>query len=279
MFYFHHYMGVALEGLFAWLITELGDHGLSGGNIDAIVAQLDERSVQRDLSELLGEPLPRRFGEMSPEELFDLAGVPTAELNQEMSNAFDTYVPSMSPLSEDRFEELIRSSAYLHSSTGLALALILLTTTLGRYKRWLGTNFDQWLATCASDPYLDLIPPIVTAGLTHKFGNWPTSSWRVLAKHILARYVVRQHLTMSYDKSRTGDRCLLQDDGQKIFATGVFEEVGMGNVRFHSARQVLEDLALITPDDDGVDQLTTEGTRFLKQELGKERTREISRVR
>ncbi len=34
---------------------------------------------------------------------------------------------------------------------------------------------------------------------------------------------------MAYEKSASGDRCLLQTDDQKVFATGCYEKIGLGN--------------------------------------------------
>src|SRR5262249_2100356 len=53
MFYFHHFMGVALEGLFSWLIAQLGTHGLAGATLDELVLRLNDASVRKSLSESL----------------------------------------------------------------------------------------------------------------------------------------------------------------------------------------------------------------------------------
>jgi predicted transcriptional regulator len=81
---------------------------------------------------------------------------------------------------------------------------------------------------------------------------------------------------MSYEKTSTGDRCLLQVDGPKVVSTSDYEEIGMGNPRLHSAIQILKDLDLIEDDDNGVTYLTTEGKQFIKQELAKEDENEVS---
>jgi hypothetical protein len=78
----------------------------------------------------------------------------------------------MTPFAEDTLENRLRSKAHLYSSTGLALPLVLLATTLARYARWETTKYGQWLATAAHDPYLDIVPPILAMGLSRQFGNW-----------------------------------------------------------------------------------------------------------
>lgn len=47
MFYFHHFMSVAFEGLFSWLVSQLGNCGLAGASVDSLVAQLAERAAER----------------------------------------------------------------------------------------------------------------------------------------------------------------------------------------------------------------------------------------
>jgi hypothetical protein len=275
MFYFHHYMSVALEGAFAWIVSQLELRALAGGKIDDLIDRLDERSVHRDVSKLFGIKLTTKFAGSSPADLFRGNGVVASALDDRASVGLDSAVSTMTPLAENSLEEMIRGNKYLTGPMGLAVPLVLLAITLGRFRRWEGSKFGGWLANHVTDPYLDLLPPLVANGLVQRFGNWWTCPWRELARHIVSRYVIRQHLTMSYEKSSAGDRCLLQDDGQRIVATGVFDKVGMGNVRFHSARQVLEDLALIEPNTGGIHRLTADGARLLKQELANVTTNEI----
>lgn len=71
-------------------------------------------------------------------------------------------------------------------------------------------------------------------------------------------------------KSSSGDRCLLQTDGEKVIATGRYDEIGIGNPRLLSAVQVVKDLGLMEDTDNGVIHLTKEGTEFLRAELAKE---------
>jgi hypothetical protein len=276
MFYFHHYMAVALEGLFAWVVTSLGDRPRDGTSIDTLVARLQQDAVRRDLADLIGTTSKERFGQSTPARLLGYAGATHGRLDEAVSQSIDSATPPSSPRSEYRLETVIRTGDYLHSATGLALPLILLAVTLSRFVKWEKSNYGTWLATIATDPYLDLVPPLLLIGLNQKFGDWWSSSWTEIAKHVLTRYVVRQHLTMSYEKSFVGDRCLLEEDGAQLFATGAFDTVGMGNVRFSSARQILIDLGLVIRDEEGVSGLTDEGTRFLSTELRSEEQRAVS---
>ncbi len=236
MFYFHHYLGVALEGIFTWLVSHLGGCGLTGANLCQLVASLDAPAVSEVLTELFGVEITA-FGRSTPAGLFAAVGVPAGALDLSASEVLDRAVPSWSPLAEDRLEDLIRSNEHLASPVGLAMPLVLLATTLGRYARWEGTNFGRWLATAATDPHLDLTPPVVSAGLARRFGSWWSRPWAELAEFVLARYAVRQHQAMAFEKGRAGDRCLLQVDGDTVRSTGGYERVGMGSPRFRSAVQ------------------------------------------
>ena len=277
MFYFHHYMAVALEGLFSWLISQLGGCGLGGASITSLVSQLGESSLRRTLSEILNTELPSPLSELSPRILFACLGLPDGDLTSELSKTLDTQVHSLTPFAEDSLEGIIRANEHLYSSTGLALPMILLMTTLARYTQWETTNFGMWLASAANDPYLDLIPPVLTQGLTRRFGRWWDCTWSELAEFVLFRYVVQQHQSMSYEKSWSGDRCLLQVDGQRIVSTGGYDKIGLGNPRFWSAIQVLKDLGLMEDDEDGVSHLTMEGKQFCKREIAaKEGQDEVS---
>jgi hypothetical protein len=280
MFYFHHYMAVALEGLFSWLVSELGNRNLAGATLESLVARLDEATVRKNLSQALQVELKGLFGASSPSSLLTALGF-QANLSAEVSTALDSALRSMRPCAEDTLENLLRTKEHLYSSTGLALPLILLAITLARYTHWETTRYGNWLARMADpqyghDPYLDLVPPIVMTGLSRRFVNWWQCTWKALAGFVLSRYVVQQHQAMSYEKSWAGDRCLLQTDGPKVFSTGAYDEIGMGNPRLGSAMQILKDLGLMEDNDDGVTHLAAEGKQLLKRELAKEVEDEVS---
>jgi hypothetical protein len=264
MFYFHHYMSVALEGAFAWFTSYLQPKGLAGDTIARVAEQLNGKSVSRGLTEALGVKIATPFGHSTPAELCAAFGVASTG---PQDGALDAKLTSSAPLAENNLASIIRTNKYLSSPTGLAVPLVLLGISLRRYRRWETSNQGRWLANYVADPHLDLLPPIVHYGLTQRFGDWWTTPWQSLANHVLARYVVRQHISMSYLKSASGDRCLIQDDGQRVIATGNLDEVGMGNGRFWSARQVLADLALVHRDDEDVYRPTKDGLAFLKAGL------------
>lgn len=273
MFYFHYYMAVALEGLFSWLVMRLDGKGLAGESFEELVASLDDELVQRDIEELIDAPLPKGFGRSSPRKLFGSVGIDAPTLTTDASKRIDQEVRSTHHLSEYLLDHLIRDGDHRYSPTGFAVSLLLMGTLLARYKQWETTPYGQWLANGATDPYLDLVPPLVQQGMERRFGDWWNTSWRDLGGFMLHRFVIQQHQAMSYEKTATGNRCLLQVDGNKVMGTGTYDKIGIGNARFRSAVQVLTDLGLFCRNSDKEIELEAGGSRFLDQELAKETTR------
>ena len=270
MFYFHHYMAVALEGMFAWLVTHASQEGLGGVSVEQLASRLDGAPVRKTIAELFGIELSGKFGQLAPKDMLgQFSG--SDELDAQASKRLDDAIRPTASFSEDELEDLIRKRTHLQSPTGLAIPLVLLATTLARYTHWEGTAIGNWLASASNDPYLDLIPPVLTTGLTRRFGQWWACSWRELAEFVLSRYVVQQHQSMSYEKTAAGDRCLLQVEGHNVLSNAAYDKIGMGNPRLGSAMQILKDLGLMIEQEDGVTTLTKEGRTLLREELAKEK--------
>jgi hypothetical protein len=271
MFYFHHYMSVALEGLFAWLVSQVGATGLKGCGLRSLAAQLNLKSVRSALSKELGVSVRHPLGRSTPADLFSQLAGAGSRLDAEASLSLDRALRAGHQLSELRIEVLIRTREYSTAPAGLAIPLVLLALTLSRFVRWEETPYGYWLATAASDPYLDLIPPVLTSGLVRHFGSWWERPWEDLAHYILSRYVVHQHQSMSYEKSAAGDRCLLQVDGDRVATrpSETYEKVGIGNPRLGSAVQILFDLGLLEMNAEGAAQVSSEGLRLLETELAR----------
>ncbi len=273
MFYFHHYMSVALEGMFAWVVTQVSEKGLGGASVRELAESLKSAAVRKALAELFAFDVTEEFGTSTPSDLFQRFVGAFEELDANMGRLLDERIRPTNALSEDRLESVIRNRTYLQAPTGLAVPLLLLGVTLARYAQWEGANYGNWLATASTDPYVDLVPPVLTAGLTRRFGQWWKCQWKDLAEFVLSRYVVQQHQSMSYEKTATGERCLLQVDGNQITTkpNEVYEKIGMGNPRFGSAVRILKDLGLLADDDDdGITVVTKDGMWLLKEELAKE---------
>ena len=279
MFQFHHFMAVALEAMFAWLVTHVGDHGIGGTTIDAMVDGLAGPSTQALVGEAIGVSLFRPFVEMTPAELFSAGNVPGGPLDREASEAFDAAVTVASPFSESELEGRLRSGDHLRSSAGLALPLIMLSTAMARYYHWKDTPYDNWLWQMAKeDPRLDLVPPIILRGYEDRFrGDWWTTPFGDLARFTLKRFVADQHVEVSYRKTATGmgEKCLLSIDGNRVTTTRSYTGIGLGNARFRSAVRLLADLKLVE-EHNNAPRLTDEGKTFSKAELAAECARGVS---
>lgn len=270
MFYFHYYAGVALEALFSWVVSDVGAAGLSGRTIDDIVHRLGDRTVRTGISKIVGHDLDSTFLDTTPSKLMGLCGVHGDELSAVVSKALNVTIGMKSPVAERSLETPLWDMEFQQTPLGVALPMLLMVVTLGRYKEWESTNYGDWLAQTVNDPYLDLVPPVLMTALNRHFGNWWNRSMGDLTRYVLSRFVVQQHQAMSYEKTFAGDRCLLHVDGPRITASGVYDKIAVGNPRFRSAHQILLDLALIQEDDEGITYLTPDGKAFLKEELAKD---------
>lgn len=270
MFYFHYYMAVALEGSFSWLVMRLHDAGVRGESLSSLVDATDERLVKSEIGDLLQLDLDGSFGELTPSDLFDPFDVPRGMLTTEVSRTIDTVIRADSLAAEHSLESSIRQRQFTYSSSGIAVPLVLLALTMARYRQWEDTKYGRWFASVASDPYLDLIPPVVLQALNRRFGDWWNASFHDLASFVLPRFIIQQHQSMSYVKSASGNRCVLQVDGSQVCATGTYDKIGISNARFRSAIQVLADLGLLERDDDKEYTITQEGRKLLKSELAAE---------
>ncbi|MBA3640881.1 MAG: hypothetical protein H0W53_16775 [Acidobacteria bacterium] len=269
MFYFHHYMSVALEGMFAWMVAQASAQGLAGVSIDELIATLDEAAANRFASESCGGPASRWFGRSTPAMFFAMQSGGGTELNALTSRALDKELRASHKCAEDQLESILRLKEHSESQTGLAASLLLLGVTLARYTQWDEGPYGRWLAQAARDPYVDLVPPVLTRALSRRLDNWWTQPWNEIGRFVLSRYVVQQHQSMSYEKTAAGDRCLLQVEGSRIIASGSYDRIGMGNPRLRSALRILSDLALLRETTDGATRLTGDGTRLLDDELSK----------
>jgi hypothetical protein len=272
MFYFHQYMSIALEGLFAWVVTQAAQRGVAGVSFDQLVDQLNSPVVTKTLSELFERPMPPAFGDSTPADIIRLADSQFTELDAASSRRLTETIPIDSPISEERLAQVIRDGTFLYDPAGLAIPMVLLSVTLMRYVQWEDTRYGDWLASSARDPYLDLLPPILSMGLNRRSGRWWSSRLSELAEYVIRRQVVQQHQSLSYEKTIAGDRCLLQVDGQRVMSDFSYDAIGMHNPRFRSALRILEDLTLIAATDDNPTDVTPEGRQILENALAETET-------
>ena len=136
MFYFHHFMSVALEGAFAWLVTQTSETGLRGTTIRQLCSSLDSPLVRKELEGLIDRKLEGSFGSLTPMSL--LAGFANGSrtLGASTSKVLDKAIRPTLDVSETNLESLIRDKSFPQSRTGLAIAMMLLGVTLSRFAQW-----------------------------------------------------------------------------------------------------------------------------------------------
>ncbi|MBZ0145639.1 MAG: hypothetical protein K8F56_18880 [Rhodocyclaceae bacterium] len=271
MFYFHYFLSVALEGVFSWLVGQAGLAGFRGCSLKKLTNELDRATVRKAFERDLGVEVPSRFGESSPADYFHSIGLRYRALDARVSLELDRRIRAAHATSELRLENSIRSGEYVASPAGLAFPLVPLAMTLSRFARWEDSDHGHWLGNVSTDPYLDLVPPVVSAGLERRLGSWWEKPWRELAQVVLSRFVLQQHQSLSYEKSAAGDRCIFQVDGDRVVTRPgeSYEKLNVGNPRLGSAIQILFDLGLLAPDEEGGSRISDEGLVLLKSELAR----------
>ena len=278
MFYFHHYMGVALEGMFSWLTNQLCERGVAGATLSELAAQLNSAATDKALGELTMLALPRGFGKRSPAEFFEAVGIAASCLSPQVSRKIDRLITPKHQIAEVALERVIRRGEYRQSPIGLAVCCILFALTIARFKRWEDTDYGKWLSSNAvvRDPYLDLLPSTVAISLYRNRENWWQQPWSELAHYVLSRFIVQQHQTMAFEKTAMGDRCLIEVDGERVLSDRTFDKIGLGNPRLGSAIQVLTDLGLLAREENGSHYPTRGGLKVLRAELHREAPNEVS---
>jgi hypothetical protein len=278
MFYFHHYMGVALESLFAWLTTALVPYELSGATVEALLKQSGTASARKDFEAYCGLKMPAGFAELCPSELFAMVGVPHGSTGDDLSIHLETSLRPPHPLSEELLESAIRTKGNKDTPLGLMQPVVLLAVSLARFQRWRDTRYGRWLANASKGNALNLVPPLVLRKLEKHFENLWLTPFRVIGEYVLREFVVQQHQTMATMKTKRDDRCLLQQDdtSARLIAQEAFNKIGMGNPRLGSAIQILTDLGFMSEGDDDTLSLTTDGRKWMRTEMAKEIRNEVS---
>jgi hypothetical protein len=273
MFYFHYFLSVALESLFAGVVGYAQKAGMSGTRLETIVDSLKSKSVLKFMCEVLGGGTEGNFLEMTPRQLFQAGGFKSVGEDLGAGGDFDRHFNYSHPLSENNLAGQLRSDDLAYASPeGIACALMLLTMTVSRYKKWDEGQYGNWLAGATHDPYRDITVPVVLRELRESSVNFLDTTWREIAMLVIGRFVVRQHEVLSYEKVWDGTRALFHSEQGVIRWRGLsYDDIVVENSRFYSAVQILEDLALVEHDDNDrwLAKLTAEGKIFLKGELAR----------
>jgi hypothetical protein len=277
MFYFHHYMGVALESLFAWLTTALVPYELSGATVGTVLKQCETAAARKDFESYCGFKLARGFSDLCPSDLFATLGIPYDSTGDDLSNRLDRLLRPPHALAEESLESAIKGKGNKDTPLGLMQPLVLLAVSLARFQRWRETRYGRWLANASKGNALNLVPPLVLRDLEKHFENLWHTPFGMMGEYVLRQFIVQQHQTMATVKAKRDNRCLIQQDENsgRLIAEEAFDKIGMGNPRLGSAIQVLTDLGLMSKGDDDTLVLTADGRKWLKAEMAKETSHEV----
>jgi hypothetical protein len=271
MFYFHHYLAVALESLFVAVVGYSQRAGMAGTRVEAIVEGLKSKGVARFVGRLLGRKFEGSFLEMTPNQLFQAAGGACVEGDRQGWDEFDRHFDYRHGFSESNLADELRYGQTPYASPeGVACALMLLMTGVFRYGKWEGGPYGNWLAGEVRDSYRDITVPVVLREFRECLGNFWNATWREVAMLVIGRFVVSQHEVLSYEKVWDGSRALFHSEQGVIRPRGLsYDNIVVENSRFSSAVQILVDLALVEVggEDQSQVKLTAEGKRFLRAEL------------
>jgi hypothetical protein len=271
MFYFHFFLSVALESLFAGVVGYAQKAGMAGTRLETIVDSLKSKSVMKFMGDLMGKKIEGNFLEMTPREFLESAGFGTS--GDDTGIEFDRYFNFSNPLSESNLDARLRLVELAYASPeGIACALMLIVMTVSRYIKWDKVAYGNWLAGATHDPYRDITVPVVLRELRESLGDFLDSKLREIAVVVIGRFVVKQHEVLSYEKVWDGTRALFHSEQGMIRGRGMtYDTISVENSRFNSAVQILADLALLEHDDNDwlLTRLTAEGAKFLKGELGR----------
>jgi len=276
MFYSHYYLSVALESLFAWTVATVRKAGLTGVSFNDLFGKLltdySDTSWRDDLG---GSPV-KRLHVLTPKSLLALGGVRIGHIPLDSASDFDAKVGPWCVLAERGLESVLRDKEIIGTPEAIPLALVLLTVTLARYSHWYGKDHSNWVWNWSKDRHSrdsppDLSPPVLIHDLQRHFEDWWETPTAKLVPFIMSRYIVRQHCSLAYEKSKGPTASMFHVDGDRIRGNGSYGKIGVGNPRYRSAVCVLQDLGLIVRDDDtGTMSLTEDGLSYLTRELTSE---------
>lgn len=269
IFHFHNYLTTALEALLAGLVRAVAAHQ-AGRTVGEILDAFDGAEAHSILGEYLSTDEPIGFLDISPSDSLALLGIkPAASLkpSEGVAEMFEA-----DPMIERTLRSALVDEEMVSGPAGPAVAALLLFVLLARYDLAVDAAHKGWNTQKVFDPFVDVaLPTVAQALVTELGGDWWTKPNREVLTRVLARFVVRQHETMSYVKGFGGSPPLFRVDGPMIVGTDLFrDEVGAGNPRFPSAMQVLRDLRLIVSDPDGGEHLTADGRTMLDSLLAGE---------
>lgn len=269
-YHFHHYCWFALENVFAGVVAEARAADPVGTTYEALMAEVASRSAARTSSAALGLDKVTAVAKITPRELWQICGFHDDPMTLTGSKNWDKIVGPRHTLSEGRLEDVLRRESF-GFGPNLLLSLVLVLSSLARYRRWEDTNYGRWLFKHAeSDALLDVTTPQVLHIFRQECGDFTRVPLGQLAGLLLHRFVIRQHEMMAFTKSHDGSRAFFQTDQGRIFVRAEKAwEPKQENGRLRAALRILVDIGYLEPDAaiEGAFRRTPDGTAFLRSEL------------
>ena len=268
MFHAHHYLSVALEGLFVSVVRQGFCSGLGGFTLDDLLSPLESPHTTQALSRHLGCELPDSFLVLSPRDVAAAAGLSTPAAGTSWGSALDHHVTLEHAICEARIEALLRDRDILHTPEGTALCLLLAAIVTMRLGGWRELPQAEWLLNNVYDATEDITVPLVLRDLAAHYADWWQAPFGDLGKRVIQKFVVRQHETLAYDKSRSGGKVLFHTERGRVIGRDIpYDSIGVTNPRFGSAIQIIQDLGWVQRQADRVLTLTTDGHECLERQL------------
>jgi hypothetical protein len=269
-YHFHHFCWFVLENMFAGVVAEARAADPTGTTFEALMAEIESRAAASEAAEALGLDSTTALAKITPTDLWKMCGFHGAPMTSAGSERWNESIGARHTLSEARLEDLLRWKTFGFGAKAL-LNLVLLLSSLARYRRWEETDYGNWLFRHAeNDPLLDVTTPQVLRVFREQSDDFTRTPLGQLAGLVLRRFVIRQHEAMAFTKSHDGSRAFFHTDQGRIFVRAEKAwEPKQDNGRFRAAVRILVDLGYLGPDPDfeGAFRRTPDGEAFLHTEL------------
>ncbi len=266
MFHFHQITRFALEALLGVIVAKVRDAELSGLPINELVRRMALPGVGRPMNTRLGLLKEVHLWSMPVREIWKRAGFDDDATTVEGSKAFDATIGPAHRLSESRLEFAWRD--HVNAETGGIAAILMLLSSLARFRQWEDSDWGCWLSKATRDDYLDVSPLVISKRLAERFGSWPDTTLGDVTEFVLRRFVIDQHEAMAYTKSDDGSRAFFWNDGARLHSRGSGTwDVNVGNARLGSAVSILTDLGCLEKQESGCHVPTFDGLKWLEKGL------------
>lgn len=269
VYYSNAYLGVALQSLLVCCVAVLRDRP-GGIPFDNFLQEINADAIGVRFREIFGRDLPKGFFTLTPRATLELFGAKFSTSHNSNGVGLDA-ISVGAACSEQELEDSLNTGE-ASDVAGVALAALLFYLVVLRYPQVVGPEFQNWYHQQVNDPYSDVSVPGVVALLEGEFGSrWFERSNGEIISRVVWRFVIRQHQAMSYARGFGGSAPLFHVDGNTVIGTNEgFTDPRMPNSRLGSALQILDDLGLITFDEEDGYSRTREGDAWFKQEIERE---------